>query len=166
MKTFTVVVEDNTVIIDGIYLKLDLSLVDIDKNIRAIQWNADKKKGHVEYTDGTHNRELDNIKEFSKIVDLFLKTQKKIESDRKQAEELEKVKVANTPYYLKRAGEYPTIPEQLDALWKMIEPPIDSEAKKIKDSIISVKAKYPKEDLATIHQLWKEDAEQYLKSKN
>ena len=47
-------------------------------------------------------------------------------------------------YREKRAKAYPPIGDQLDALWKMIEPPPGSEAEAMKAQIMAVKAKYPK----------------------
>lgn len=47
-------------------------------------------------------------------------------------------------YAIQRAAEYPPIADQLDALWKMIQPPAGSDAAAIKDRIEAIKAKYPK----------------------
>jgi hypothetical protein len=43
-----------------------------------------------------------------------------------------------------RRREYPAVGDQLDALWKMLVPPVGSEAETILASINAVKAKYPK----------------------
>ena len=55
--------------------------------------------------------------------------------------------VATLDYAKLRISEYPPIGDQLDAMWKYIStlnPPSSSEAKKMIETIQSIKAKYPK----------------------
>lgn len=49
-----------------------------------------------------------------------------------------------TAYREERAKEYPSLGDQLDAIWKSWEPPAGSEAAVLKERIKAVKAKYPK----------------------
>lgn len=43
-----------------------------------------------------------------------------------------------------RRAEYPPLGDQLDAIWKLVQPPTGSEAEAMKARIMAVKAKYPK----------------------
>ncbi len=43
-----------------------------------------------------------------------------------------------------RKEEYPSIGDQLDALWKLLDPADGTEAKTIKDEIVAIKAAHPK----------------------
>jgi len=47
-------------------------------------------------------------------------------------------------YKKRRREAYPPLGDQLDAIWKMLEPAADSEAKDIKDAIAAVKSANPK----------------------
>ncbi|AVX21585.1 protein of unknown function [Carboxydocella sporoproducens DSM 16521] len=47
-------------------------------------------------------------------------------------------------YAEKRRQEYPPIGDQLDALWKLLEPPAGTEAHELKQKILAIKARYPK----------------------
>jgi len=47
-------------------------------------------------------------------------------------------------YETLRRSEYPPIGDQLDAIWKLIEPPEGTEAHEIRERWLAVKAKYPK----------------------
>lgn len=47
-------------------------------------------------------------------------------------------------YEVLRRAEYPPIGDQLDALWKLIEPPEGTEAHDIRERWLAVKDKYPK----------------------
>lgn len=49
-----------------------------------------------------------------------------------------------TEYRELRKAEYPTTGDQLDAIWKLLEPAAGTEAAVIKEQILAVKAKYPK----------------------
>ena len=62
---------------------------------------------------------------------------------------------ASVLYQKKRAAEYPTINEQLDAIWKILNDPTNppSDAVEVKENIEAVKEKYPKPQLDVI---WKE----------
>ena len=43
-----------------------------------------------------------------------------------------------------RREEYPSVGDQLDAIWKMLEPEDGSEAQDIKDKINAIKSSFPK----------------------
>lgn len=47
-------------------------------------------------------------------------------------------------YKIKRAAEYPAITDQLDAIWKVFNPPAASDAAAMKARLEAIKAKYPK----------------------
>lgn len=52
--------------------------------------------------------------------------------------------LAAEAYKAKRASEYPSVPDQLDALWKILNGSADGQAESVKGKIQAVKAKYPK----------------------
>lgn len=47
-------------------------------------------------------------------------------------------------YRRQRKEAFPSIGDQLDAIWKMLEPAEGSEAKTLKDEIVAIKAAHPK----------------------
>lgn len=49
MKTLSIIPSDSMVIIDGVARQVDCST--IDPIIHAIQWNAKKERGHIEFVD-------------------------------------------------------------------------------------------------------------------
>ena len=59
------------------------------------------------------------------------------------AAELEAARAA-LDYATLRRSEYPPIGDQLDALWKWLEPPEGTEGAEIRAKWLAVKAKYPK----------------------
>ena len=123
--------EDNRsqLIIDSV--QVDSSDYGIDSKIHAIQWNG--SKGEIEYNDGTPNKEITDISS----LDLETKhaTQKKAIEDAevKAISDAE----ASMTYAEKRAGEYPSIADQLDDIYHN---GIDG----WKSTIKAVKDKYPK----------------------
>lgn len=52
--------------------------------------------------------------------------------------------MADEAYKDMRASEYPGIPDQLDALWKIVNGVPDEQAEQMKGMVQAVKAKYPK----------------------
>ena len=104
-----------------------------DENIHAIQWNG--SKGEIEYNDGTPNKEITDISSYD--FENKHATEKKAEEDAvKKAEE--DAKKALT-YFEKRGMEYPSVTDQLDALYHA-----DVFPKEMADKIKAVKDKYPK----------------------
>lgn len=63
----TIIAPDGTVGIDGDFRNVDLSA--LDANIRALQW--DGTTGHIEFNDGTPNQTINNIAEYTSIVDAW-----------------------------------------------------------------------------------------------
>lgn len=53
MKTLTIIPGDNMVYIDKVARRVDCSAV--DEKIHAIQFNAERRTGHIEYVDEDHN---------------------------------------------------------------------------------------------------------------
>lgn len=63
----TIIRGDNTVIVDGRALSVDLS--GLPDNLHAVQW--DGLAGHVEYNDGTPNEKLEAITAWQAVVDAW-----------------------------------------------------------------------------------------------
>tara|TARA_R110002050_G_scaffold252432_1_gene390627 strand:+ start:757 stop:1146 length:390 start_codon:yes stop_codon:yes gene_type:complete len=112
-------------IIDSV--QVDSSDYGIDSKIHAIQWNG--SKGEIEYNDGTPNKEITDISSFD------LET--KHATEKKAIEDAEAQAILDRTYAEKRAGEYPSIANQLDDLYHN---GIDG----WKTTIKAVKDKYPK----------------------
>jgi|TARA_R100001530_G_scaffold96011_1_gene66776 hypothetical protein len=126
MSVVTVVTQDKKMIIDGDPMTFDLGL---DDNVWAIQW--DGSKGHIEYNDGTPNKD---ITEFPELESLTAKhTQAKIDAEADEKKRLE----ART-WEEKRKEDYPAIEDQLDDIYHN---GIDG----WKATIKVTKDKYPKE---------------------
>jgi hypothetical protein len=51
MKTMTIFREDNLIIVDKRPIPVDVS--DLDSSIHCIQWNEEKKQGHIEFVGGS-----------------------------------------------------------------------------------------------------------------
>lgn len=60
----TIIRDDNVVIVDGRALSVDLS--GLPANLHAVQW--DGASGHVEYNDGTLNKQLTDITPYAAVV--------------------------------------------------------------------------------------------------
>ena len=109
MSVVTVVVADKTMTIDGDPMSFDLGL---DDNILAIQW--DGSKGHIEYNDGTPNKD---ITEFPELESLTAKhAQAKIDAEAKSVAD-EKKRVDARTWEENRYANYPAIQEQLDDIY-------------------------------------------------
>jgi hypothetical protein len=70
-KRLTVIPSDKIVCIDDVCAFIDSDFPWIESNIHAIQWDEVKQTGHIEYTDGTSNRVINNIKKYQSAIDLF-----------------------------------------------------------------------------------------------
>jgi len=53
---------------------------------------------------------------------------------------------ASTQYVQDRRNEYPSIEDQLDAIWTLLSDPADVEALKVKNEIENIRKKYPNVD--------------------
>jgi hypothetical protein len=62
----TIVVPDSVVGVDGEFRNFNF---EINPNIRAVQW--DGEKGHIEFNDGAPNHAIDDISDFSEIIDAW-----------------------------------------------------------------------------------------------
>ena len=65
MATLTIVKDDKWVNVDGLGLNLDT--VDLPANVHAVQF--DGTNGHIEYNDGTSNKDITSISAYSTITD-------------------------------------------------------------------------------------------------
>ena len=133
----SIIVSDTTVVRDGVgYNDMDLS--SLAANIHAIQFNTTTSKGHIEYNDGTVNKDITSISPYQSIVDAHIA--KKATKDSADKTATDNQKTLEATYGWKRAKEYPSIGDQLDALYHAGT--FDST---MTATIKAVKDKYPKE---------------------
>ena len=110
----SIIKEDSFVVIDGVgYNDLDTSSV--GSTIHAIQFDTTTNKGHIEYNNGTTNEEITSISAYQSIVDAHIAQKADRDSAEKTATDNQKALEAT--YGWKRANEYPSIGDQLDALY-------------------------------------------------
>ena len=110
----SIIVSDTTVVKDGVgYNDMDLSL--LAANIYAIQFNTTTSKGHIEYNDGTVNENITSITPYQSIVDAHIAKKTTNDSDKATAESEQTTLEAT--YSFKRKHAYPSIGDQLDALF-------------------------------------------------
>lgn len=67
----TIVKDDNLVIIDKHPIRFDLSPFHLPKNFHALQWNG--SNGEEEFNDGTHNKTITSLKDYSPILDEYMR---------------------------------------------------------------------------------------------
>jgi hypothetical protein len=131
----TIVVEDRFMSVDGVGINFD---IDIDDDIRAIQWNG--SSGEIEYNNGTHNKNITDISSYEYLIDVHTveieKRRVAIENEDKIAEEKE---LARFTWDKKRRDAYPDIGDQLDSLFHAGAFPSE-----MADKLQAVKDKYPK----------------------
>ena len=109
MSVVTVVTQDKSMTIDGDPMNFDLGL---DANIWAIQW--DGSKGHIEYTDGSPNKDIIEFPELESLTEKH--AQAKIDAEAKVVADKKKRDDAMT-YADKRRADYPEIEDQLDDIY-------------------------------------------------
>jgi hypothetical protein len=132
----SIIVSDTTVVRDGVgYDDMDLS--SLAANIYAIQFNTTTSKGHIEYNDGTVNEDITSITPYQSIVDAHIAKKTANDSDKATVESDQTALEAT--YSFKRKHEYPSIGDQLDALYHAGT--FDST---MTAAIKAVKDKYPK----------------------
>ena len=142
MATLTIVKNDKFVSIDGEGLFLDA--VDLPTNVHAIQW--DGTNGWIEYNDGTHNKSISSISDYSTITDDHA-TKKAAEAA--AATELANAEAAlEATYGWKRQNDsttsYSSVEDQLDQLYKdMLAGKLDATGEWAK-GIKAVKDAHPK----------------------
>lgn len=54
----TVIADDSTVLVDGVYAEIDLTAIPIPSNLHALQW--DGSTGHIEYKD-VENEDISSL---------------------------------------------------------------------------------------------------------
>ena len=134
MTTLTIVKDDKFVAVDGEGLFLDA--VVLAANVHAVQF--DGTNGEIEYNDGTPNKDITSISDYSTITDNHAA---KKAADVKAASDAATAQATlEATYGWKREQEYPLIGDQLDALYHAGVFPSDMTA-----TIKAVKDKYPKE---------------------
>ena len=130
----SIIVSDTTVVRDGVgYSDMDLS--SLAANIYAIQFNTTTSKGHIEYNDGTVNKDITSITPYQSIVDAHIAKKATKDSEATTAESNQTALEAT--YGWKRQQEYPSIADQLDDIYHN---GIDA----WKATIKTTKDKYPK----------------------
>lgn len=137
MAKITIVPSDTTVIVDG-WAKTGVDMSALASNIWAIQFDSSANTGHIEYSDSTVTETITSLtSDMQALVT--------INTDAKTAEDIA-IADANTAqaaleatYGYKRELEYPTIGDQLDALYHAGA--FDST---MTATIKAVKDKYPK----------------------
>ena len=116
MATLTIVKDDKWVNVDGLGLNLDT--VDLPANVHAVQF--DGTNGHIEYNDGTSNKDITSISAYSTISDAHATLKAANETAATQAAN-EQTALEATYGYKRQNDEttsYPEINEQLDQLYK------------------------------------------------
>jgi len=109
---------DDAVTVDGNGQSVDLS--SLASNIHAIQW--DGSTGHIEYNDGTANETIDSMSPYTAYTDAHA-TAKATEDAALAAEaqsrqdDQDAMDAWAASYKGKRQAEYPSIGDQLDALF-------------------------------------------------
>jgi hypothetical protein len=116
MATLTIVKDDKWVNVDG--LGLNLETIDLPANVHAVQF--DGTNGHIEYNDGTSNKDITSISAYSTITDAHATLKAANETAATQAAN-EQTALEATYGYKRQNDEttsYPEINEQLDQLYK------------------------------------------------
>lgn len=142
MATLTIIKDDKFVSIDGEGLHLDA--VDLPANVHAIQW--DGTNGWIEYNDGTDNKSISSISDYSTITDDHA-TKKAAEATAATEAANAQTALENT-YGWKRQNDgttkYAEIGDQLDQLYKdMLAGKLDATGEWAK-GIKAVKDAHPK----------------------
>jgi hypothetical protein len=131
MTTLTIVKDDKFVAVDGEGLFLDA--VVLAANVHAVQF--DGTNGEIEYNDGTLNKAITSISDYSTITDNH--AAKKAANTKAASDAATAQATLETTYGWKRAKEYPSIADQLDDIYHN---GIDA----WKATIKTTKDKYPK----------------------
>jgi hypothetical protein len=128
----TVIVADKVVVVDNLGFDCTFNF-EVPENLRAIQFDGDT--GEAEWFN-QNNTTID-----FKFVEPFYNAWKlsKIEYDEASLLAKQQLEEMQSHYWYKRANEYPTIGDQLDALFKSGAFPEEMAAK-----IQAIKDKYPK----------------------
>lgn len=81
MKRLTIIKDDNTVGIDGLFFEIDCS--DLPSNFHALQWYEDNNQGEVEWkgTPKPQNTLITDLIEYQKYVDSWNTIKTSMESE-------------------------------------------------------------------------------------
>ena len=131
MSVISLIVPDNQMTIDGDYCHFDLGLA---ANIHAIQWNG--SKGHIEYTDGTPNKDITDFPELESLIEKH--KQAKLDIEKAESERLKK-EAALMTYADKRKEEYNNLPQ-----FEMIYDDKVNETNYWVEAIQAIKKTFPK----------------------
>jgi len=134
MTTLTIIKEDKFVAVDGEGLFLDA--VVLATNVHAIQF--DGTNGEIEYNDGTPNKDITSISDYSTITDNH--AAKKAANVKAASDAATAQATLEATYGWKREQEYPSIGDQLDMIYHNGDGGATFQA-----AIKAVKDKYPKE---------------------
>jgi len=115
MATVTIIKDDKWVKVDGVGLNLDT--VDLPANVHAVQW--DGSAGWIEYNDGTHNKAISSISDYSTITDDHATAKAAADAaDAAVAAEFEEAKKTHTfKRQFDSTTKYAEIGDQLDQLY-------------------------------------------------
>ena len=133
MTTLTIVKDDKFVAVDGEGLFLDA--VVLAANVHAVQF--DGTNGEIEYNDGTPNKDITSISDYSTITDNH--AAKKAANVKAASDAATAQATLEATYGWKRANEYPSIGDQLDMIYHNGDGGATFQA-----AIKAVKDKYPK----------------------
>lgn len=106
-----IVPDDYLVVIDGSMIKMDLTSL-IDADVHMVKWHG--TTGFVRYIDKAKPVNINTIDPFQPVIDAF--NVLKAERELQQQQEMD-----NRHYKIKRMSEYPSLVDQLEALWKWAE---------------------------------------------
>jgi len=112
MAKVTIITPDSAVYVDNYWIS-EMDVSSVASNIHAIQW--DGSNGHIEYNDGKKNGEITDISPYQSIIDDH--ATKKAEQEAANQAEVDAQIALEAKYESKRAHEYPSVGDQLDALF-------------------------------------------------
>ncbi len=137
MAKITIVPSDTTVVVDG-WSKTGVNMSALASNIWAIQFDSSANTGHIEYSDATVTETITSLTSDMEAL-VTINTDAKTAEDTAIADANTTQAALEATYGYKRALEYPTIGDQLDALYHAGT--FDST---MTATIKAVKDKYPK----------------------
>lgn len=112
MAKVTIITPDSAVYVDNYWIS-EMDVSSVASNIHAIQW--DGSNGHIEYNDGKKNEEITDISPYQSIIDDH--ATKKAEQEAANQAEVDAQTALGAKYESKRQQEYPSVGDQLDALF-------------------------------------------------
>ena len=122
MALITIHKNDATVTVDG-FATFGQDVSKLASNIWAVQFNSSSNTGHIEYTDGKANETITSItSDMQTLVDANASAKATADAEKAAAEKAasdaaEAQATLEATYGFKRQAEYPSIGDQLDALY-------------------------------------------------